>query len=214
MGEYARITTGPSAGQEVKIGTCEEMYYVRHDQRHAVAYQFDAGDRFRFPFPDEDELEPGAFDNHDRGWPIPEWRIPDEWADGHGSVQFTSTAGYVLSIPCPESVRNSDAGTARINGITVHRNGFNGGPRIVQQREHEEQLVTIVQCGACGHKWRLSLELAEEVAVCLRTEADRTFYRAGELELYHGESGRRTYHAIADRMLAGYLDGYPAIPTH
>ena len=205
MGEYATYR-----GEEIKIGTCEDMYYLRHDQRGRVRYDFDGTERYRFPFPDEDDKQPGDFDNHDRGWPIPEWKIPDDWGDQHGTVQFTSTAGYVLSIPCPESVRNSDAGTARVNGITVHRNGFNGGPRIVQQREHEGQLVTIVQCGACRAKWRLSLEAAEEVAACLRAEADRTFYRNGEHELYHGEGGRATFHTIADRMLAGY----PAIPTH
>ena len=34
MGEYAKLK---STGQSIKIGTCEHMYHLRHDQRHIVA---------------------------------------------------------------------------------------------------------------------------------------------------------------------------------
>lgn len=95
MGEMAKYK-----GEEIKIGTCEEMYYLRADQRHLVEYDFDPGDRFRFPFPDEDELEPGNFGDHDRGVEIPGYTIPEGHI--HGKVQFTSRAGYVTSLPCPE----------------------------------------------------------------------------------------------------------------
>ena len=73
MGEYA---TRISDGERVKIGTCESLYYLRADQRHLVT----GGDlgtnperdywphvRFRFPFPDEDEINPGEFEDHQRG---------------------------------------------------------------------------------------------------------------------------------------------------
>ena len=59
MGEYAK-----HKGEEIKIGTCENMYYLRFDQRHKVkalpgnvdpngadAYAL----RFRFPWPNEDK---------------------------------------------------------------------------------------------------------------------------------------------------------------
>src|SRR5437868_10926717 len=97
MGEFAIYR-----GDRIKVGTCEEMYYLRADQRSLISgYSFDAGDRFRFPFPDEDTIEPGQFSDHNRGV-----RIPGDFSlaecDNHGSVQFTSRAGYVLSIPCPE----------------------------------------------------------------------------------------------------------------
>jgi hypothetical protein len=55
MGEYATYN-----GENIKLGTCESMYYLRADQRHLISgYRFDGGDRFRFPFPDEDDIEPG-----------------------------------------------------------------------------------------------------------------------------------------------------------
>lgn len=220
MGEYATIIDGPSAGDEVKIGTCENLYYLRFDQRDRVDYDFGIGAeleswRWRFPFPDEDDHEPGSFDDYQRGFRLDGWRIPTDW-EGHSSVAFTATAGYVLSIPCPEGVRNQDAGTARVDGITVHRNGFRGGPAIVQQRLHEGQLCTIVMCRACGAKWRIPLELAEELAVLIRSQADREEYtRVYDFENsrytndyamqpVHPDATRREYHAIADRMLAGY----------
>jgi hypothetical protein len=58
MGEYARYN-----GSDIKIGTCEDMYYLRADQAHLVTAPVDgmldpikyaAQIRFRFPFPEED----------------------------------------------------------------------------------------------------------------------------------------------------------------
>src|SRR5437016_4579142 len=71
MGEYAQY-----GGQDVKIGTCEDMYYLRYDQR----WQVQALDgnvnpvldvahlRFRFPWPDEDTIPPGADGFHAKGY--------------------------------------------------------------------------------------------------------------------------------------------------
>ena len=65
MGEYAKFQ-----GQSIKIGTCENMYYLRADQ--AAMVQPESGNvdpirdreslRFRFPFPDEDNVLPGEFE--------------------------------------------------------------------------------------------------------------------------------------------------------
>ena len=65
MGEYAvRI----SDGAEIKIGTCEEMLYLRFSQRHLVRQKqnsLDVNDDkiagllfFRLPFSDEDNVLP------------------------------------------------------------------------------------------------------------------------------------------------------------
>jgi|ERR1700722_4953019 len=69
MGEYAGFR-----GDQVKIGTCEQMYYLRADQAHLVRALPGNVDplkdaehlRFRFPFPDEDHIQPGAFGDFDR----------------------------------------------------------------------------------------------------------------------------------------------------
>ena len=72
MGEYAK-----HKGEQIKIGTCGDMYYLRADQRHLV--QPVLGNvhpadptvlphiRFCFPWPDEDKNEPGSFERYDRG---------------------------------------------------------------------------------------------------------------------------------------------------
>lgn len=132
MGEYAKY-----AGREIKIGTCEDMYYLRASQRGAVERLPGSvnvnsdevyGVRFRFPWPDEDTIEPGAFKDYDRA--ITAYGIPMPDHVEHHSVQFCASAGYNCSLPCPES---KDGQWIRLIGadnqpkpITVHRNGFAG----------------------------------------------------------------------------------------
>lgn len=77
MGEYVR-----HLGSTVKLGTCEDLYYVSYTKYKAalqssylisvennctVAYYAkpDSGFRFRFPFPDEDRLSFGDIGNFD-----------------------------------------------------------------------------------------------------------------------------------------------------
>lgn len=239
MGEYATYK-----GESVKIGTCEDLYYLRVDQAHLVTPQANSLDpmdksihealRFRFPFPDEDHLEPGCFEDHNRGFRIPSsWVLPPEY-DDHGSVQFTASAGYVMSIPCPEwfqqpgmsvnLLSGEDAAAAvghlrayhgsntddlaakleRLGSVRVGRNGFNGGPRIVQQGFRDGQLRTIVQCGACGSKWNLSPEAAADVCTALLEEADAMEWIRNEQTHRHSDDTRRQYAELARRILAGY----------
>ncbi len=179
MGEYARYN-----GREIKIGTCESMYYLRADQARLVEPLAGSVDpvreraeiRFRFPFPDEDGTEPGCFEDHDKGLRIPGgWTIPSEY-EHDGSVQFKDTAelGYLLSVPCPES-----AAFAERFGETlkVHKNGWRGGYVVKQQRYIGEELWTVVACSSCGCAWRLPAELAETVACAFAEEAVRQEWR-------------------------------------
>jgi hypothetical protein len=202
MGEYANYN-----GSEIKIGTCEDMYYLRADQAHKVTPIAGSVDpirdaeelRFRFPFPDEDSIEPGQFDDHDRGVRIPGWNIPEDF-EGHSIVQFTARQGYNLCVPCPE-------GPEKIEGLTIHRNGWNGGPVVRQQRYVDGNLVTVVACGACGGAWRLPTKAAAAVvAEAFLNEAEREEYRR-DLDGWgpaNSESHRKFLAAMADRILAGY----------
>jgi hypothetical protein len=212
MGEYANYN-----GSEIKIGTCEDMFYLRADQAHTVTPIAGSVDpirdaeelRFRFPFPDEDSIEPGHFEDHDRGVKIPEWRIPEDWG-GHSIVQFVATQGYNLCVPCPE-------GTEQIEGLKIHRNGWNGGPVVKQQRYVGGLLLTVVGCGACGAAWRLpTIEAATPVIEAFRAEAERQEWRrkydhdrdefADDFgwEPAHLEAHREFLLAIAARIFAGY----------
>lgn len=106
MGEYAKWN-----GQEIKIGTCENMYYLRADQAHRVQrlegnvdpVRDAAALRFRFPWPDEDGKDPG--DDHGKGYEravtLRGLSVPD--GVEHSIVQFVASAGYNVCLPCPES---------------------------------------------------------------------------------------------------------------
>lgn len=197
MGEYAKLK---GTGESVKIGTCEDMYYLRADQAGQVWAQTGNVDpirdrellRFRFPWPNEDHLAPGQFDDYDRGVTVCGMEAPNELDGQHHSVQFASSnpKGYLVSLPCPES----SAGRA---GPMIHRNGFAGATQLVQQRYHEGRLVIVLRC-ACGMRWRVpTIEDALPVAEYFQKEAER--------ELDRGNTPRSQFYAeVAGRILAGY----------
>lgn len=207
MGEYANF-----GGRSVKIGTCEDMYYLRYDQRFKVHRKSGNVDpvkdaealRFRFPWPDEDTIEPGSGKFHDNGYHRSLCIRGFSAADvEHDSVQFVAHAGYVMSLPCPESsafTGEAGLGPLTLNDlktIRVHRNGFSGAVHLVAQRFRPGiGLVPILRCGGCGTMWREETrERIEEIAVLLRSEGDSKEQR--------GSGMAKFYHTIADRVLAG-----------
>lgn len=157
MGEYAKYN-----GKEIKIGTCEDMYYLRYDQRNLVRPlpgNLDPRDkniqdiiRFRFPWPDEDNSEPGGqgadFDPF-RSFPIHDVAAPEDV--DHTTVQFKASNGYLVSLPCPE-------GPKKIDGLTIHKNGYGGAVHLVQNRVKNGKLVPVFKCGGCGCMWRVEDE--------------------------------------------------------
>lgn len=132
MGEYA--TT--ASGETVKIGTCENLYYLRWDQHQQVIPE--AGQwsedlyrayRFRFPFPDED-------------------RIPVD------RMQEIEDFDRMVGVPFyrPDHRRES------------YSRGECGAQFLVQQRWIEGgRLVPVLEC-ECGGRYRLE-EWSEVTAV-------------------------------------------------
>jgi hypothetical protein len=215
MGEYAEYQ-----GERVKIGTCEQMYYLRADQAdqvRALPGNVDPiddryGIRFRFPFPDEDGRAPGDVDgpehNFDRTFRID--GVPSAGVD-HYSVQFKAGNGYLLSIPCPEQgTRNVDRMSIELDGLKIGLNGYGGSFGIHSQKWVEadedgpERLVTVCRCHGCGALWRLhSWEMAEPIVIALRSQADDYQRREESSMPVYGPSPK-TLHTIADRITAGY----------
>ena len=203
MGEYAR-----HKGEEIKIGTCEDMYYLRYDQRALVEPLAGSCDpvryagvlRFRFPFPDEDHVAPGgeefSANYYHRSVPVDGFAAQDV---EHYSVQFAASAGYLVSLPCPESAAYYDAGccgrASQHHHLNVHRNGFSGAVHLVAQRWIPEVgLVPVLRCGGCGAMWREEEPARiEELAVCFRSMADRD----------PRDARAAFWHKIADRVLEG-----------
>jgi len=212
MGEYA---TRKSDGVRIKIGTCEDMMYLRWDQAGLVEPESGSVDpiadregiRFRFPFPNEDNIAPGEFEDYDRGIAVPDAEAPTGLE--HYPIQFTAYAGYNLCLPCPESGARAIAfdGAGEPKLVAIHRNGFSGAVKVVQQRWWNGQLVTVCECGGCHARYRLeTLADAEPIAVALRSKADQL---EREHQLRYGDdkqfvSGADFWHKMADRMLAGY----------
>ena len=158
MGEFAIY--GPD---QIKIGTCEDLYYLRPEQAQAVQPVDVLGEfdwsvyRFRFPWPDEDHVAPGQFEQFDKGWLL---QLPPTPGVEHRPVEFhNSDIGYRVHLPCPE--------THGGNGLDVVRSRFAGPVHLFQQRLHDGCLVPVLRC-VCGALWRLDtiddcLELLAEL---------------------------------------------------
>jgi hypothetical protein len=200
MGEYARRK---SDGQEIKIGTCEDMYYLRADQRFQVSPlpgNLDPASksvvhvlRFRFPWPHEDGTQPGEFEEYEKAVAVHGVSAPA--GVEHHSVQFAAHAGYLVSLPCPEGPSS--------HGLTIHRNGFKGAVLLTQQKLLADgRLVPICRCGGCGSAWRVEDPAdIEAIAVAFRAEGDR-LERAGQFN-GTGKADRVWWDKVADRVLAG-----------
>jgi len=190
MGEYATY-----GGEQVKIGTCEDLYYLRHDQRFRVGKTSNSlnpclteGLRFRFPFPDEDNVSPGEFEDYNRSLSLHGVIVPDDV--DHGKVQFSAQPGYLVSLPCPEAGESEH--------YQMHRNGFPGGVGICQQREHEGKLLLIAVCNGCGTKFNLpTLEDAQPfIDACKIKEQYAIRDRS--------TSGQEFWSEMAKRIIEGY----------
>ena len=192
MGEYANFGQG-----RIKIGTCEDMYYLRADQAHRVTPIAGNVDpvrdaeslRFRFPWPDEDNTAPGAFEKYNRRAPV--WGVIAPAEVEHYTVQFTAP-GYCVSLPCPESGEST---------LHVHRNGHPGPVQITQQRRVGQQLVLIACCGGCGVAWRLpTLEDAQPYIEACLAEVEKA-------ERYGSTSSAQWWAEVARRIRRGYEEG-------
>ena len=200
MGEDAKYL-----GRLVKIGTCEDMYYLRADQRYKVQpvsgsvdpVRYERELRFRFPFPDEDNIAPGAFEDCDRGVRLD--GIEAIKGD-HGTVQFTAHPGYLLNLPCP--LGEQGAKLVKDAGLNLHKNGWGGGLKIVQQKILENGIrCIVVACNACRCKWR------EETL-----EDAMPYIKACEDEAARPNGSADWWRKIAARIREGYET--PAVAGH
>jgi hypothetical protein len=204
MGEYAKYN-----GESIKIGTCEDMYYLRYDQLGLVKPESGNVDirdsdivkqlRFRFPFPQEDDIRPGGFRDYSFGVRVPNSYVIPEGVD-HGHVQFSAPNGYLLGVPCPESPDWKVEGMSKQHkqtGQHIHLNGYGGPAKVVQQRLVEGKLWTVCQCCGCGTKWRLDEVSGLTLAESFLVEAKRLEAR--------NDTQWKWYREMSVRIRAGYL---------
>lgn len=175
MGEYAKRT---SDGAQVKIGTCESMYYLRFEDRRkvrpmpgsvnpgsdAVAAEL----RFRVPFPDEDGKQPGDYEDYNRGARLYRTVVGphgDSWTEDYtdpelanhpGIIQLRHESGLLVNMPCYHGVKLPDAPP----GGKVFWNDKTYALDLGMIRAHMQDgaLVTspVIRCRHCGGQWRMA----------------------------------------------------------
>jgi hypothetical protein len=169
MGEYAIRS---SDGAEIKIGTCENMYYLRFEDREKVQKLSgnvdpiaDCGElRFRLPFPDEDDVQPGEYEDFNRGQRLYRQRgvgvsgYCEDWKDEStvedpGIMQLRHEAsGLLLNVPCYHGVKLPDV----IKPMQAFWNGKGHAFELAQLRPIGSGLLVypVVRCRFCQHAWR------------------------------------------------------------
>lgn len=178
MGEYAIRKLDR---KEIKIGTCESMYYLRFEDRSKVAplpnnvdvsRDSDAAQLlFRLPFPDEDGMQPGQYSDFNRGerlYRASKFGHDDfedaETLDDPGLMQLRhEQSGLLVNMPCyhgqrlPELTENGKKVATFWNG-----KGHSFELHMLRCVRDEETgnlaLLPVVRCRHCGHAWRYRWE--------------------------------------------------------
>ncbi len=162
MGEYIKYKD-----EDVKLGTCESLYYVRLDQLKEarllmekkpgnldVSGYLDPKNsfRYRFPFPEEDNVEIGDFGPYDKGLVIA--LHPDDWslADFDHTHMWHScqpaTGGYNVNVsfPCPQDAKINKCQHSPITWHII---------AIKQQKQIDGEVWTVIGCPYCGSMARI-----------------------------------------------------------
>lgn len=176
MGEYALYQ-----GNEIKIGTCDNMYYLRYQDRYNVRpllpNNVDPADslglRWRLPYPDEDSMAPGGYPDALRTAALRDsFDLPGAEA---GMFQVTHASGLLLNVRCYHG-RNLPAGSIDIAPHWCGRNGAWGLFAI--KNDPIGTISPIVRCGHCGNMYRaewsdvLPAIIDRELAARLRQYSD------------------------------------------
>ena len=205
MGEHVKLR-----GETVKLGTCEDLYYTRFEQLKAMVSECQEmpgnmppeeylnpahGWRYRFPFPDEDDVGIGEYQDYDKAVTI---SVPLDApialdAESHRSVYRSIGVGegygYNVNarIPCPASKKMPELWC---NGNVVDYFPL----QIIQQKPLPSGVVAVVlRCGWCKAGFRL--EELDEVTYLVDLLRKRCPPQ---------DANYPYWNTIADRVLAGY----------
>lgn len=165
MGEYARFN-----GTDIKIGTCENMYYLRFEDRYKVrpiAGNVNparvTGLRWRLPFPDEDHCQPGSHKEYNRGLRLykvheldsgrvscEDYPTTAEMAQSAGYLQLTHACGLLVNVPCYHGYKLPSVGDGKAF--------WNGRGHFIEllyvKNLASGDIVPIIGCRHCGELWR------------------------------------------------------------
>lgn len=188
MGEYAKRI---SDGAEIKVGTCNWMYYARYSQRNDFE-AFTLGSKmnliWRLPFLSEDCIQVGDFKIHDS------WKFNSEAELSCGFYDAFATdecfkephrrfiqlygEGVNIEMPCYHGFKLPD----NTGDIRLSRYG-SGLPRIRLSgvKNTETELLAVLSCVDCGTSWTMTIDevLPHVVSPVMRSQlqAMRDDYR-------------------------------------
>lgn len=168
MGEYA---TRKSDKQQIKIGTCESMYYLRWNDRLAVTKMQGSLDPatcpnlyWRLPLPCEDDILPGDYDSCHATVRLLPWYDENDKAVSYeppgtldpGTIQLHHPSGLLLNVKCHHGNKLPE-----VSGeIKACWNGKDGYPlELCGIKNHEladgsQVLMPLVRCRHCGQMYR------------------------------------------------------------
>lgn len=193
MGEYAKRKKD---GVEVKIGTCNELFYLRHDQLSDVEYSYNGLNCFfRIPNPDEDGIEAGDFENcrvFEKDGCIPlHLRLDEsmfsceEWknlADDAGTFQIGTRRGLLVSVTCHHGFKLPESNeTAKF-----FWNGKNDHLLLSFLKPTENELRVGIECAECGKIWSYSFD---GIQPCIRSlwMQLRLMHQCAEYHMAHND---------------------------
>lgn len=156
MGEYAKRI---SDKEEVKIGTCNEMWNIRYDQLSEVEYGYQTSDLlWRIPMPDEDGTKPGEYPFgvvHDNYVP---WQLSidlseidkDEFTANSGMFQmWDKRMGLTVNVKCYHGLKLPESTAS----AQFFWNGKADVLHLAFLNNAAEELLICVQCRMCKNLW-------------------------------------------------------------
>lgn len=151
MGEFAKLKTEPE-GESFKIGTCENMYYLRYEDIDKIIYDYDFNMfNFRVPFIDEDNIKVGNYIDPFRGLPLSDYSNPVLAKKG-GLIQITHKSGLLLNTACYHGEKLPEScGQAQF-----HWNGKTSkNYELKFLKLVNGKIYPVIGCRWCGVKWRM-----------------------------------------------------------
>jgi hypothetical protein len=156
MGEYAKFN-----GESIKIGTCEMMYYLRYEDRHKVTPESNSLNPhtvknlfWRLPFPDEDHIQPGHYENHNRGIRLNHPSKGDfkvEGADNRpGMIQLVhKNSGLLANIKCYHGMKLPE----NSKEVRFGWNGMGHSFELIGIKNADDEIRAVYHCRHCQSMW-------------------------------------------------------------
>lgn len=195
-----------------KIGTCEDMYYMRLDEARKLAargerdndgisfidYLKDNQTRWRFPWPDEDNTNfftTGGKRHYERSFMV---ACPESLKVDHDGITVSNShegGGYNVNIflPCPH-----DPAFAELHLETSFGGAGQQFLEVRMQAIREDKEKTIFACARCGKLQRFSDEDVQKIK-----EASREHYAVykRESEELYKTGGNKGLYEFAEKVI-------------